>query len=541
MEKSDIFICDECEKYFDKPILLPCGNSMCEHHVDISKKSYNCKLCDQEHQIPENGFAINKRIHRMINVNWHLSGKQKFAKKIYDEIASLLIDYELNQLVDPNNYIFEYFANIRKQIDLHYEFLIENIKNKHLALIEDLKNEEKNCLDKAKKLQINIDKKDLSDWREQLQIPNIEESKLNFLINKFENTINIIKNEIQSYKLDLIDNKTFEFQSDDSLKFGNLIINDGTNIKKINNNFVMCLKTFTGHSMPITSLAKKGNDEFISASEDKSIKIWRLNDNSCVTTLYGHQNCVSSIALISYDTLVSGSWDFSIKIWDLKNQNCIKSINEDSEITSICVLNKHIFAVGQLSGLVNLYDSFSFEKKISFKAHCTFVSCLKSKSVIKSTFASSSIKGSIKLWALSDDKSLSKISIKCTQNFLGHKDRVFCLEFYDIYLISGSDDRTIKIWHINSCQIKKSIDVSGKIFCLKHLNFGKKNIKLIIGTNDIDATIQIYNFNNNETAIVKKLTGHSRYVVDFLFFPKLRSLVSASGDGTIKIWNIEQD
>ena len=58
---------------------------------------------------------------------------------------------------------------------------------------------------------------------------------------------------------------------------------------------------------------------------------------------------------------------------------------------------------------------------------------------------------------------------------------------------------------------------------------------LIIGTNDTDGLIQVYDFKSS--AIVKKFNGHIRYVGCFLYLQN-DNLISASGDGTIKIWNI---
>jgi WD40 repeat protein len=90
-----------------------------------------------------------------------------------------------------------------------------------------------------------------------------------------------------------------------------------------------CVNTFnTGHTNFISCIIVISNNRLISGSNDKTIKVWNMNDNSLITTLTGHAGWI--IGLISStkhrNRLVSVSYDYKYKLWDMDNYNCIKDV-----------------------------------------------------------------------------------------------------------------------------------------------------------------------------------------------------------------------
>eukprot|EP00842_Homolaphlyctis_polyrhiza_P002668 jgi/Hompol1/3401/HPOL_006511-RA len=73
------------------------------------------------------------------------------------------------------------------------------------------------------------------------------------------------------------------------------------------------LKSHTGK---VYSIKLQGN-LVLSASSDKTIKLWDMNTLECVQTLEGHTAGVNSLQLLPGNQLASVSSDKSIKIWDL--------------------------------------------------------------------------------------------------------------------------------------------------------------------------------------------------------------------------------
>ena len=81
---------------------------------------------------------------------------------------------------------------------------------------------------------------------------------------------------------------------------------------------VAALRTFTGHSGYVLSCAfSKDGRLFVSASGDKTLKIWDVQTGQCKCTLSGHSDWVTSCCF-SPDgaSVLSGSGDKTLMIWD---------------------------------------------------------------------------------------------------------------------------------------------------------------------------------------------------------------------------------
>src|SRR5437763_953006 len=80
------------------------------------------------------------------------------------------------------------------------------------------------------------------------------------------------------------------------------------------------LHTLTGHTGPVSSLVISPDGQtLISASSDRTIKIWDLTQGKEVRTLSGHDPAGITSLAVSPDsqTLVSGTAGRIIRIWDL--------------------------------------------------------------------------------------------------------------------------------------------------------------------------------------------------------------------------------
>ena len=87
-------------------------------------------------------------------------------------------------------------------------------------------------------------------------------------------------------------------------------------INNINN-----IKTINEHSS-IHSLLLLSDGRLASCSQDKTIKIYNINNNyHCDITLEGHTNGVNYISELDNNKLISCSDDRSIKIWSISQSS----------------------------------------------------------------------------------------------------------------------------------------------------------------------------------------------------------------------------
>ncbi|KAJ2859753.1 hypothetical protein GGH94_005934 [Coemansia aciculifera] len=151
-----------------------------------------------------------------------------------------------------------------------------------------------------------------------------------------------------------------------------------------------------GHDVAVNAVHLYG-DMLVSASGDRSIKVWDLERRTCVLTLADH---VRGVACIDFDGrfIVSGSSDRSIRIWSLDSRRCERTIhNAHSDLVRTVMFNR----------TMDIIVSGSYDE-------------------------------SIKIWRFSTGALLHKI-----KNV--HTSRVFKLMFDRSRIVSCSHDRSISI------------------------------------------------------------------------------------------------
>lgn len=221
------------------------------------------------------------------------------------------------------------------------------------------------------------------------------------------------------------------------------------------------IKLFEGHTDFIMNIDIK--NEFIStSSKDNTVRLWKYYYDitefskefvcKCFAVLKGHSEVVNSSALILKKThqLVSASKDKSLKIWDFSSL-----ISEDDKflnITEPFVISESIHSeithdeeinMVRISPNEKMIASCSYDKSIKiFNRKLEELSCLKGhrRAVIDISFskyakllASASTDKTIKIWNLSD--------YTCLNTFEGHLSGVLKISwlYFGTHLLSGKD------------------------------------------------------------------------------------------------------
>ncbi len=103
----------------------------------------------------------------------------------------------------------------------------------------------------------------------------------------------------------------------------------------------------SGHHNCVRSLAALNSIEFLSCSNDDTIKRWNLNSVQCLQTYEGHTNFIYSITIISPDQFASASEDRSLRLWSINKSESIQTIRLPSlTVWSVCSLTNSDVVVG---------------------------------------------------------------------------------------------------------------------------------------------------------------------------------------------------
>ncbi|KAH8659453.1 WD40-repeat-containing domain protein, partial [Ilyonectria robusta] len=66
-----------------------------------------------------------------------------------------------------------------------------------------------------------------------------------------------------------------------------------------------------------------------SASHDKTVRLWRIEDGACIQELKGHTDSVNSVAFSPDSSLVaSASHDRTVRLWRIEDGACIQEVHD---------------------------------------------------------------------------------------------------------------------------------------------------------------------------------------------------------------------
>ncbi|KAI1120105.1 hypothetical protein F5Y10DRAFT_290315 [Nemania abortiva] len=196
----------------------------------------------------------------------------------------------------------------------------------------------------------------------------------------------------------------------------------------------------------------------VTGTDNGMIKLWDYRSGLMSQILSGHRADVYSLAFApNGEKIVSGSGDRTVKVWDVDSSSCIMEFSGPSNlgrgITSVAISDKHI-AYGSLDRGVKVCDS------------------------------------------------ITGAQVSHLEEPHGHQDSIYSITISPDggTLISGSLDKTIKMWDLNDLEV----------------------------TRDNKATTG---------RLIRTLEGHRDFVLDTQMTCDGRSIISASGDGTVHFWD----
>ncbi len=330
-----------------------------------------------------------------------------------------------------------------------------------------------------------------------------------------------------------------------------------------------CLQTLEGHTNDVNIVCKLSGDEngsiyedtIISGSTDGNMRIWNntksLNEGDGFNqikfelkqVLEGHTDVINSVCEINDKMLASVSEDKTMKIWKCNNNNyeCIQTLNNDTEgLGSICYLGNRLIATCSGNEIklwrddANTITEYKLFQVLGGNDSDINTLCQVNGALLVSGF----LNGTIKVWRNVTKNENNIINFGCIQTInKAHNDTITSItNIKDCLFATASSDCSVKVWKF--CDNNYEND-ENKVVLLKTLDGVNDGINSIcylgggfIMAGCMDGTITMWdrylNFNRLHTVSAHNLNIQS--------LCKIRNGLIASGseDNKIKIWMVNE-
>jgi WD40 repeat protein len=297
------------------------------------------------------------------------------------------------------------------------------------------------------------------------------------------------------------------------------------------------LQTLHGHLSTVGALAITKDGKFLASGsqinilqntfdevalqtgEYRSIKIWDLEMGQEIYSLTGHEDNICALA-ISDDgqTLVSGSKDQTIKIWNLATVRLIQTLIGHSHTVRLVALSPDQQILASLGNSTLKFWNLSLGQLISsYGGHTASINCL-TLSPDGQIFASGSDDRDIKLWDLQTYQEICTLAGQSS----------------GLQVMATSDEEIVSWDTYQDAGRGRSQPGHGdSILCLV---FNPTNPQQLI-SGSADQTIKIWDLAHQKAT--HTLRGHQDMGFSLAVHPLGKTLISSSKDKTLKLWNLQ--
>jgi WD40 repeat protein len=291
-------------------------------------------------------------------------------------------------------------------------------------------------------------------------------------------------------------------------------------------------RTLIGHQAQVSAVAVTPDGcRAVSASYDKSLKVWDLSDGRELCSLRGHADTVRAVAIAPDGrTAISGCADGTVGFWDLASGTCKAITKVHNGLVSAVAITPdgRRLISASTDGSISVWDFASRGKLLTLEAHKAEVRTI-AVSPKGDRLVSASADRTLKIFDLATGEELRTLA--------GHAGDINGLAITrdGRYIVSASWDSTLRVWDLPSGRHLQTLE--GPCPAVLGVAVTPDMSKAV--TTCLDGTLHVWRLSFDDHTPVER-ASHRGSVRDIAISLDGRSVISASSDATLKVWDLER-
>lgn len=281
------------------------------------------------------------------------------------------------------------------------------------------------------------------------------------------------------------------------------------------------------HDGTVISMAFSPDGKYLlSGGSDNIVKLWSIENRSLIETYRGHSDKITSVAFSPDGNMViSGSSDSTIKIWDIQPPRKINKFFylTDDNVQSVVFSPDANYLMSTKKDSVEFLNILTRQVELRYD----YPSVWEAKfNKMGNYFAASSYDNTLKIWDLINNKLICRIDRGSSQAGL------LALSPSGEQVLCCNANRDNIVYEVKTGKILFELDFQKLGFnCAIYTPDGNAII-----TSDWDGVIHIWNAKNGNK--IDEYYGHTDAISDMILSSDGHTLVSASNDRTVRMWDL---
>ncbi|HEX4963162.1 MAG TPA: TIR domain-containing protein [Thermoanaerobaculia bacterium] len=283
------------------------------------------------------------------------------------------------------------------------------------------------------------------------------------------------------------------------------------------------LRTFEGHEGSVQGVARMDGRRAISASEDGTLRLWDLETGETLRSLQGHAETVHAVAVVDGRRAVSASEDETLRVWDLETGETLHTLEgHGGGVTAVAVVDSRRAVSAANDGCLAVWDLETGEALHVLEGHDAGVGAV---AVDGNLAVSASADGTLRAWDLDTGQALQVLGD-------GRGSWFQAVALVDRrWVVSGSDDGEVRVWDLQSGQPAGTLGRHAHWIAALAVTRDRRVVSA-----SWDETLRLWDLGTGATLC--GFHGHQDRVTA-LAAADPRRAVSASTDQTLRVWDLE--